>query len=124
LLNSERADSPAPALEEVATGPQLERTRAEAQANKAAGVAFKAAAPSVARRDVNVESIEGDLARLTDCAVNDGVVYRISTGEVLSDSVSTRSIDAVMRRVGDRWLLESTSVVQEWEGVAGCALSS
>jgi hypothetical protein len=121
--NSESPSPSAPSLETVATGAQLERARAELEANRASGVAFRRPAQSIARRVVAVVKVEGNRAEVTDCSVNDGVVYRVSTGEVLSSSVSTRSLDAVMAFEGGVWKLESTTVVQEWEGEAGCALS-
>ena len=58
-----------------------------------------------------------------DCATNDGVVYRVATGQVLDDGVVTRSVEATMRRVDGAWRLADSRVIQEWKGVAGCALS-
>lgn len=117
-------DPSAPALDQVATGAQLGRTTAELEANRDAGIAFRRPSPSVARRKVDVDLVDSGTATIHDCAVNDGIVYRVATGEIVSSSVSTRSLDAVMKHIGGSWLLESTSVVQEWEGVAGCALAS
>lgn len=112
-----------PGLREYATGAQLENVLAETTRNRDQGIAFRRPEPSVYKRRVRVVAIEGDTARLQDCVTNDGVVYRIATGEVIDDSVGTRSLEAVMRRVEGRWRLESTRVIQEWEGVAGCALA-
>jgi hypothetical protein len=111
-------------FDDVATGKQLERTQAETSANRDAGLAFRRPQNSVARRSIEVREVAGDSADITDCAVSDGIVYRVATGEVVSSSTTTRSIDAVMRRSGGVWRLESTRVLQEWEGVAGCALAS
>jgi hypothetical protein len=112
-----------PALRELATGPQLERVLAETRANQEAGLAFRRPEPSVARHDAEVGAVVGDRADVRDCIVSDGVVYRTATGEIVSSTVTTRSVDAVMRLVEDSWRVESTSVLQQWEGVAGCALA-
>ena len=61
--------------------------------------------------------------QLQDCATNDGIVYRVATGQVIDDSVVTRSVSATMRRVDGTWKLAEARVLQEWKGVAGCALS-
>ena len=58
-----------------------------------------------------------------DCSINDTIVYRVATGEVVDDSTVTRSVSATMRKVDGVWKLASTSEIQKWEGVAGCALS-
>lgn len=112
-----------PALREFGTGPQLENVITETTRNRDQGLAFRRPDDSVYERRVRVVSVEGDVARLQDCATNDGIIYRVASGEVVDDSVSTRSIEAVMRRVDGEWRLESTRVLQEWEGVAGCALA-
>ncbi len=69
-------------------------------------------------------NLEGDTAELQDCVTNDGIVYRVATGEVVDSSVVTRSLSATMRLVDGAWKLADTRVLQEWEGVAGCAQSS
>jgi hypothetical protein len=63
-------------------------------------------------------------ATVQDCSVNDGVLYRVATGEIVDDSVVTNSVEAVLRLVDGSWKVESTRLLQKWEGVAGCALSS
>ncbi|MGH9030537.1 MAG: hypothetical protein ACRDZV_00280 [Acidimicrobiia bacterium] len=110
-----------PGLREYATGPQLDNVLAETTRNRDQGVAFRRPEQSVYERRVRVVRVDGEMASLQDCVTNDGIVYRVSTGEVIDDSVNTRSLEAVMRLVDREWRLESTRVLQEWEGVAGCA---
>ena len=50
-------------------------------------------------------------------------LYRPDTGEVIDDSVVTRSVSADMVLVDGVWKLERATVVQQWEGIAGCALA-
>ncbi len=56
--------------------------------------------------------------------IDDDVVYRYTTGEVVNAAVSTNSVEGTMRRIGGVWKLEAARLLQRWEGVAGCALSS
>lgn len=112
-----------PALREFATGEQLENVVSETRNRRDEGVALRAPDPSVASHDVSVISIDGDHAEVQDCFVNDGVLYEVATGDVVDSSVVTRSVSGVMVREGGAWKLARATVIQEWEGVAGCALA-
>ena len=112
-----------PALPEFATGPQLDNVVAETRRRLDDGLALRSADPSETSHDVTVIRQTGDRAELQDCFVNDGIVYRTDTGEVVDDSVVTRSVSADMVLVDGVWKLERATVVQQWEGIAGCALA-
>jgi hypothetical protein len=112
-----------PALAEFATGPQLDNVVAETRRRLDDGLALRAADPSRTSHDVTVIRQTADRAELQDCFVNDGIVYRTDTGEVVDDSVVTRSVSADMVLVDGVWKLERATVVQQWEGIAGCALA-
>jgi hypothetical protein len=112
-----------PALREYATEPQLANVIEETTRNRDDGIAFRRPAQSVSERRVTVISIEGDVARLQDCATTDGIVYRVVDDTVIDDSVATHSLEATMRLADGEWKLASTKLLQQWEGVAGCALA-
>lgn len=122
--NSEPVNPDLPALADFATGAQLDNVIAETQRRKDSGLAVRLPDNSVGERRVKVASVEGEEALLLDCATNDTVLYRVDTGEVIDDSVATRSIEATMRLVDGKWRLAGTRELQKWEGVAGCAVSS
>ncbi len=121
--NAGTPDPDDPSLREYATGEQLETVVAETGQRLEDGVALRAADPSRTDHAVTVVSVDADRAELQDCFVNDGVVYRVSTGEVVDDAVVTRSVSADMVLVEGAWKLERATVIQEWEGIAGCALA-
>lgn len=112
-----------PTLAEFATGPQLDNVMAETRQRLDDGLALRSADPSRTSHDVTVINQTADRAELQDCFVNDGIVYRPDTGEVIDDSVVTRSVSADMVLVDGVWKLERATVVQQWEGIAGCALA-
>ena len=112
-----------PSLADFATGPQLENVIEETRRRGEAGLALREAEPSRTSHDVAVITKTADRVELQDCFVNDGIVYRPDTGEVLDDSVVTRSVMADMVLVDGLWKLERATVVQQWEGIAGCALA-
>lgn len=121
--NSDPVRPDLPALRELATGVQLDNVIAETQRNAEEGLAFRRPDDSVYERRVVVVERGGGVATLQDCVTNDGIVYRVADGQVVDDEVVTRNISATMRKVDGVWKLAATSEVQEWEGVAGCALS-
>ncbi len=113
-----------PGLREYATGEQFETAIAGIRQNAAEGLAVRRPDGSSRRSEVRVVSVEGDQATVQECFVDDGVVYRVETGEVINDAVATHNVRATMVQVDGEWKLSSSSLVQRWEGVAGCALSS
>lgn len=112
-----------PKLAELATGEQLENVVAETRRRRDDGLALRRPGNSISEHDVAVRAVDGDVASLQDCAVNDGIIYRVATGEIVNDDVVTQSVSATMRRVDGEWKLERATLVQEWQGVAGCALA-
>ena len=112
-----------PGLREFATGSQLANVIEETTRRRDEGLALRRPDKSVARRSITIVSNDGHQASLQDCAVNDGVVYRVASGEIVDDSVVTLSIEATLERIDGQWKVATTQLIQQWEGVAGCALS-
>ena len=113
-----------PALRDFATGRQLDAVVAETQSNLDSGVAFERAAEPHNIQRVTVVEIDGDRAVVHECVVDDGLVVSRDTGEVVDDSVSTHNVQAEMLRVDGVWKVSEARLLQQFEGVAGCALAS
>jgi len=97
---------------------------AETRRNLDNGLAFRPAAnPSDIQR-VDVIELEGDHAVVQECVVTDGVIYRRDTGEIVDGEVYTQNIRGELQRVDGVWRVSSARLVQQWEGVAGCAHAS
>jgi len=122
-LNRTPVNPADPRLAQFATGKQLDNVVTETRQRLNQGLAVRRPEPSASKNRVKVVQVVGDTASLQDCATNDGVVYRVATGQVLDDGVVTRSVEATMRRVDGVWRLADSRVIQEWKGVAGCAQS-
>jgi len=112
-----------PRLAQLATGAQLDNVLAETRQRRDQGLAVRRPEPSASTNRVKVVEIVGDNATLQDCATNDGIIYRVASGQVLDEGVVTRSVEATMLRIDGVWRLADTHVLQEWKGVAGCAQS-
>lgn len=113
-----------PALRDFATGRQLDAVVAETQSNLDSGVAFERAAEPHNIQRITVVEIDGDRAVVQECVVDDGLVVSRDTGEVVDDSVSTHNVQAEMLRVDGVWKVSEARLLQQFEGVAGCALAS
>ena len=111
-----------PALSEFATAEQLSVVVAETQANLDDGLSFRPADQPANFREVRVVSIAGDTAVVQECVVDDGLVVRRDTGEIINDSVTTQNVRGELHRVDGVWRLAAASVIQSWEGVSGCAV--
>lgn len=122
--NTEPVNPNDPRLAELATGAQLDNVVEETKQRADAGLALRRPEDSLTERRPRVVELDGDEATIQDCAINDSIVYRVDTGEVIDDSVVTRSVSATMRLVDGQWRLAATRELQKWEGVAGCALAS
>lgn len=72
---------------------------------------------------VTVVSVDGDTAEVQECFVDDGMILDRATGAVLEDGVVTINMLGTMHRVDGAWKLAEVTVIQHWEGVAGCALA-
>lgn len=110
-----------PGLREFATGEQLTAVIEEARSNLEKGLAFRPSAAPINFRQVRVVSIDGDSAVVQECYVDDGVVYRSATGEVVDDSVTSQNVRGELQRVDGKWRVSRTRLAQWWEGVDGCA---
>jgi len=86
-------------------------------------VEFRRADEPADFREVSVISVDGDRAVVQECVVNDNLVVRTGTGEVVDGSVATYNVRGDMQRVDGEWRLAAANQVQRWEGVAGCALA-
>jgi hypothetical protein len=120
--NAGTPDPNAPALAEFATGEQLAAVVEETQANLDQGLSIREADQPANFRRVRVVSIEGESAVVQECFVDDAVVLRRDTGEVVNNEVATHNVRGELERVDGVWKVARAELVQRWEGVGGCAL--
>jgi hypothetical protein len=109
-----------PAIAATHTGPMLEQSRDVIAALKRDNRVIRYPANSQYRVVVEDVEIEGDVARFTFCAVDDGERVDVSTGDVVSSGVLTARGDAAMRRDGDVWKLAEQEFTSREEDVAAC----
>lgn len=109
------------ALAATHTGPMLEQRRETLLGLQADGRVIRYPTPTQYRIEISSVEVEGDVARLIACVVDDGERVDAATGTVIASGVGTVEWRAAMRRVDGRWLLAERLENERWEGVAGCA---
>lgn len=110
-----------PALRDYATGAQLDAVVTETRANLEQGLALRPAENPHDLQQVQVIEIDGDRAVVQECVVDDLVVVRRDSGDVVNDAVATHNVRGELLRVDGVWRVSEARLVQRWEGVAGCA---
>ena len=111
-----------PALTETHTGPMLEQRQDTLRALQLDHRIIRYPQPSQYRVEIDDVTIDGDVARLTVCVVDDGERVEKDTGRVIASGVGTVQGTAAMRRVDGTWRLAERREDQRWDGVAGCAV--
>lgn len=109
-----------PAVAATHTGPMLEQSRDVLGALRRDNRVIRYPDNSVYEVVVDDVEVEGDVARFSFCAVDDGERVDARTGEVVSSGVLTARGEAAMRREGDAWKLAEQSFTSREEGVAEC----
>jgi hypothetical protein len=110
-----------PELAATHTGPMFERRRGVLLGLQADGRIIRYSPNSQYRIEVTDVEIDGDVARLDVCGVDDGETVVAETGEVVAGGLGTVQARAAMRLVDGTWRLAERVQEAEWEGIAGCA---
>jgi len=110
-----------PALAATHTGPMLEQRRGVLLGLQADGRVIRYPPNSQYRIEVSDIEIDGDVARLDVCVVDDGETVVATSGEVVAHGLFTVQSRAAMRRVDGTWRLAERVEEGESEGIAGCA---
>lgn len=111
----------APALAEYAAGAQLAQVKTETQTNLTDGVALRRAEKRIGIQRVTIVELGADHAVVQECVVDDAVVIRRDSGEVINDAVTTQNVRGELDRIDGKWRVTKAVLVQQWDGVAGCA---
>jgi hypothetical protein len=111
-----------PDLERYFTGPSLTRAKEKIADRLALGMATRLPTNSQYRHDAVVVEILAGKAFLEDCAVDDAQIVMRTDGTVLNDAVSTTLGRVELHKIGVEWKVYDLQKLEQWDGVAGCAL--
>ncbi|MEZ5278954.1 MAG: hypothetical protein R2770_00645 [Acidimicrobiales bacterium] len=107
----------------MAIGDALTSTVSETQRRLDDGRAIRAGEQQLAAIRVGSVQVSEATASAGVCSIDDGVIYEVATGDVINDDVVTHNYLIELDLVGEAWKVSRVVRLQQWEGVAGCALS-
>jgi hypothetical protein len=103
------------------TGDSLEREVEDLEKKRALGEARRL--PPNARFSHLTTSVvvTGARATVSECVADDSQLVDLKTGEILNGAEATFRLEKTVVKENGRWLLESSSIVTETEGIQPCA---
>jgi len=113
-----------PRLAEYASGEELAAVTANTAIRRDAGQAIRPGEAGLADIGVGFVSAAASSASVAACAVDDGVIYDLDTGEAVDDAVVTHNYQIDLELIEGAWKVSRIVRIQQWEGVAGCALAT
>ncbi len=113
-----------PRLAEFATGTELASVIEETTAKRDAGRAIRPGEGGLAEVRVGSVVFEEATGTAAVCSIDDGVVFEVASGDVIDNSVLTHSYTAELAFADGEWKVSQIVRLQQWEGVAGCALAA
>ena len=115
-------DPLSPGLAEYATGEELAAVVANTERRRDGGEAIRPGETALAEIRVAAGTVNRDSATVAACVIDDGVIFDVASGEVINDDVVTHNYQIELVLDGGVWKVARIVRVQQWEGVAGCAL--
>jgi hypothetical protein len=116
-------DPQLPAMQELMTGDHQRVVTRNLEDRQARGEAVRHPAGSQGTHEIQSAELQPDgSVKITECEVDDAVVYVVATGAVIDDEVVTKLATAEMVEVDGSWRVAHSEVIQRWRGVVECAV--
>jgi hypothetical protein len=110
-----------PDLAKFAVGVQLARDREAITNYRQLSQMVRLPENAAWSHEAAVASVNGDVAVITDCSIDDSVLLDRPSGRVLNDAVWSYALEATLVRESGTWRVDQLEVRSRWEGIAGCA---
>ena len=121
LLAGDPPDPHRASFTQLLTGDSLQREVEALEKRLALGEARRLPPSSRFAHTTRSVTVTGDHGIANECVVDDSVLLEIHGGAILNDEVATYELEETLLRVNGQWLLESSSIKNEREGVQSCA---
>jgi len=120
---AEPVDPQLPAMQALMTGDHQRVVTRNLEDRQARGEAVRHPAGSQATHEIRSAELQPDgSVKITECEVDDAVVYVVATGAVIDDEVATKLATADMVEIDGSWRVAHSEVIQRWRGVTECAV--
>jgi hypothetical protein len=119
---SEPVDPQLPAMQQLMTGDHQRVVTRDLEDRRARGEAARLPTDSRLRHEILSAELQSDgSVRITECEVNDVVIYNIASGAVLNDDVVTKLATATMVNEDGSWRIADSTVLRRWAGAVECS---
>ena len=120
---AEPVDPQLPAMQDLMTGDHQRVVTRNLEDRQARGEAVRQPVGSQGVHEIRSAELQPDgSVKITECEVDDAVVYVVATGAVIDDAVVTKLATADMVEVDGSWRLARSEVIQRWQGVVECTV--
>jgi hypothetical protein len=118
---AEPVDPQHSAMQQLMTGDHQRVVTRDLEDRQARGEAARLPANSQLRHEVLSADLQSDgSVYITECEVNDAIIYDVADGTVINDDVVTKLATATMVDEGGSWKIADSSVIGRWPGAVEC----
>jgi hypothetical protein len=118
---AEPVDPQLPAMQELMTGDHQRVVTRDLEDRQARGEATRLPTNSVLKHEVLSAELQADgSVHITECEVNDAIVYNVASDVVINDDIVTKLATATMVDEGGDWKVADSAVVKRWPGAVSC----
>jgi hypothetical protein len=118
---AEPVDPQLPAMQQLMTGDHQRVVTRDLENRQARGEATRLPTNSRLRHEILSAELRADgSVHITECEVNDAIVYNVASGAVINDDVVTKLATAKMVDEGGSWKVADSTVVRRWPGAVSC----
>jgi hypothetical protein len=118
---AEPVDPQLPAMQELMTGDHQRAVTRDLADRQARGEATRLPTNSLLTHEILSAELQADgSVHITECEVNDAIVYNVASGVVINDDIVTKLATATMVDERDGWKVADSTVVRRWPGAVSC----
>jgi hypothetical protein len=117
----EPVDPQLPAMQDLMTGDHQRVVTRDLEDRQAKGEATRLPPNSRLQHEILSADLQVDgSVHITECEVNDAIVYNVASGVVINDDIVTRLATATMVDEAGSWKVADSTVVRRWPGAVSC----
>ena len=110
-----------PAMQDLMTGDHQRVVTRDLEDRRAKGEATRLPPTSRLEHEILSADLQADgSVHITECEVNDAIVYNVASGVVINDDIVTKLATATLVDEGGRWKVADSTVVRRWPGAVSC----
>jgi hypothetical protein len=119
---AEPVDPQLPAMQDLMTGDHQRVVTRDLEERQAKGEATRLPPNTRLEHEILSADLQADgSVHITECEVNDVIVYNVVSGVVINDDIVTKLATATMVDEGSGWRVADSTVIKRWPGAVSCS---